>query len=109
MWSCATLTRKESFAKWASESLQWRTNPITSGIGYGQYGSLRGVAYLDRGSINRIVNDYQRGRAWSEITTSNGSGVNEFMVWLGEFMRTVNNLERQLKSQQPRPGTRLRP
>lgn len=79
------------------------------GIGYGQYGALRGVAYLGRGSINRIVDDYKRGRAWSEIATSNGSRVNELMVWIGDVMRTVNNVERQLKSQQLRPGTRLRP
>lgn len=79
------------------------------GIGYGQYGALRGVAYLGRGSINRIVDDYRRGRAWSDITSNNGSRVNELMVWIGDVMRTVNNAERQLKSQQLRPGTRLRP
>jgi metalloendopeptidase OMA1, mitochondrial len=79
------------------------------GIGYGQYGALRGVAYLGRGSINRIVDDYRRGRAWSDITSNNGSRVNELMVWIGDVMRTVNNVERQLKSQQLRPGTRLRP
>jgi predicted Zn-dependent protease len=79
------------------------------GVGYGQYGALRGVAHLGRGSINRIVDDYKRGRAWSEITGSNGSRVNELMVWIGDVMRTANNLERQLKSQQPRPGTRLWP
>jgi predicted Zn-dependent protease len=79
------------------------------GIGYGQYGALRGVAYLGRGSINRIVDDYRRGRAWSDITSNNGSRVNELMVWIGDVIRTVNNAERQLKSQQLRPGTRLRP
>jgi hypothetical protein len=35
-------------------------------VGYGQYAAMRGLAYLGRGSINRIVDDYQRGRAWSE-------------------------------------------
>ena len=79
------------------------------GIGYGQYGALRGVAYLGRGSINRIVDDYRRGRAWSDITSNNGSRVNELMVWIGDVMRTVNNVERQLKSQQLRPGMRLTP
>jgi hypothetical protein len=31
------------------------------------------------------------------------------MLWIGDVMRTVNNVERQLKSQQLRPGMRLTP
>jgi predicted Zn-dependent protease len=71
--------------------------------GYGQYAALRGVAHLGRSSINRIVDDYRRGRAWSEIASNNGSRLNELMVWVGDVIRTTNNLGRQLKSQQFRP------
>ena len=48
-------------------------------IGYGQYAALRGVAYLGRGAISRVVDDYQRGRPWSEITANNGTRLNELM------------------------------
>ncbi|MGH7817160.1 MAG: hypothetical protein ACREOR_07210, partial [Candidatus Binatia bacterium] len=77
--------------------------------GYGQYAALRGVAYLGRGSINRIADDYQRGRTWSEITANNGSRISELTAWFGELIRATNNIGRQLKSQQLRPNTRLRP
>ena len=78
-------------------------------VGYGQYAALRGVAYLGRGSINRIADDYQRGRTWSEITANNGSRISELTAWFGELIRATNNVGRQLKSQQLRPNTRLRP
>ena len=74
--------------------------------GYGQYAALRGVAYLGRGSISRIVDDYRRGRAWSEIASNNGSRLNELMVWVGGVMRTTNNMARQLRGQQFRPSMR---
>ncbi len=78
-------------------------------MGYGQYAALRGVAYLGRSSLNRIADDYQRGRSWSEITANNGSRINELTNWFGELIRTANNLGRQLQGQQLRPGARLRP
>ena len=78
-------------------------------IGYGQYAALRGVAFLGRSSLNRIADDFQRGRSWSEITANNGSRINELTSWFGGLIRTTNNVGRQLQSQQLRPNTRLRP
>jgi hypothetical protein len=78
-------------------------------IGYGQYAALRGVAFLGRSSLNRIADDFQRGRSWSEITANNGSRINELTNWFGGLIRTTNNVGRQLQSQQLRPNTRLRP
>ena len=78
-------------------------------VGYGQYAAMRGLAYLGRGSINRIVDDYQRGRAWSEITSANGGRVNELMVWIGDVIRTTNSLARQQRNQPQNPYQRLRP
>jgi metalloendopeptidase OMA1, mitochondrial len=78
-------------------------------VGYGQYAAMRGLAYLGRGSINRIVEDYQRGRAWSEITSANGSRVNELMVWIGDVIRTTNSLARQQRNQPQNHYQRLRP
>jgi metalloendopeptidase OMA1, mitochondrial len=78
-------------------------------VGYGQYAAMRGLAFLGRGSINRIVDDYQRGRAWSEITSANGSRVNELMVWMGDVIRTTNGLARQPRNQPQNPNQRLRP
>jgi len=78
-------------------------------LGYGEYAALRGVAYLGRGSLKRIADGYQRGRSWAELPTDNGSRVNELMAWMGELIRTTSNIDRQLKGQQQRPNTRLRP
>lgn len=78
-------------------------------LGYGEYAALRAVAYLGRGSLNRIADDYQRGRSWSEFSTNNGSRINELMGWMGELIRTTSNIDRQQKSRQQRPNARLRP
>jgi len=78
-------------------------------LGYGQYAALRGVAYLGRGSISRITDDYQRGRSWSEIATGNGSRISELITWTGELIRTTNSLGGQFKSPQFRPNPRWRP
>ena len=79
------------------------------GLGYGQYAALRGVALLGRSSLNRITNDYQRGRSWSEITANHGSRINELTAWFGDLIRTTNNVGRQLQGQPLRPSTRLPP
>ncbi|MBM4263774.1 MAG: M48 family metallopeptidase [Deltaproteobacteria bacterium] len=71
------------------------------GIGYGQYAALRGVSYLGRGSINRVVDDYKRGRSWSEISEANGSRISELTVWVGDVIRTTNNRARDLRNQRP--------
>ncbi len=78
-------------------------------LGYGAYAALRGVAYLGRSSLNRIAADYQRGRSWSELSTNNGSQINELMGWMGELLRTTSNVDRQLKGRQQASNTRLRP
>lgn len=70
-------------------------------VGYGQYAALRGVAYLGRGSINRVVADYERGRSWTEITQSHGSRLNELAVWIGDVIRTTHTISRQLRSYGP--------
>lgn len=75
-------------------------------VGYGQYAALRGVADLGRGSIGRIADDYQRGRSWSDITSSNGIRVSDLMIWVGDLIRTTNNVGRQLRNQQLRPTPR---
>ncbi|MGH7826000.1 MAG: M48 family metallopeptidase [Candidatus Binatia bacterium] len=77
-------------------------------VGYGQYTALRGVSFLGRGSINKIVADYQRGRPWSEIIQSHGTGANDLAQWIGNVMRTTNNVARQLRSQQPQSAPRIR-
>jgi Zn-dependent protease with chaperone function len=76
--------------------------------GYGQYAALRGVSFLGRGSIGKIVADYQRGRPWSEITESHGSRVNELTLWIGDVMRATHDVARQLRSQPPQSGSRIR-
>jgi metalloendopeptidase OMA1, mitochondrial len=75
-------------------------------VGYGQYAALRGVSYLGRGSINRVVEQYQRGLSWSEITSNNGSRLNELTAWIEDVMRTTSSMGRQLRNQQPRPSVR---
>lgn len=70
-------------------------------VGYGQYAALRGVAYLGRGSINRVVADYERGRSWTEIAQSHGSRLNELTVWIGDVIRTTHTISRQLRSYGP--------
>lgn len=75
-------------------------------IGYGQYAGLRGVAYLGRGSINRVVDDYQRGRPWSDITANNGTRLNELTAWFGDLIRTASQMGQQLQRQQPRQRIR---
>jgi hypothetical protein len=52
------------------------------------------------------VEQYQRGLSWSEITSNNGSRLNELTVWIGDVMRMTNNMGRQLRNQQPRPNVR---
>ena len=79
------------------------------GMGYGQYAALRGLSYLGRSSIKKIVDDYRRGRSWSEIASGNGSELSELMSWMGDVIRTTNNVGRQLQNQQLRPGYRPRP
>jgi metalloendopeptidase OMA1, mitochondrial len=79
------------------------------GMGYGQYAALRGLSYLGRSSIKKIVDDYRHGRSWSEIASGNGSELSELMSWIGDVIRTTNNVGRQLQNQQLRPGYRPRP
>jgi hypothetical protein len=66
-------------------------------LGYGEYAALRGVSHLGRGSINRIVDDYQRGRPWSDIAQNNGSRINELTAWIGDVMRTTNGMAQRLR------------
>ena len=74
--------------------------------GYGQYAALRGVAYLGRGAISRVIDDYQRGRPWSDITANNGTRLNELTVWFSDLIRTTNNMGQQFQRQQPRQRLR---
>ncbi len=74
--------------------------------GYGQYAALRGTAYLGRGSLTRIVADYQRDRPWSDVTANNGARLNELIVWFGDLTRTANNIGQQLQRQQLPPRMR---
>jgi hypothetical protein len=77
-------------------------------VGYGQYAALRGVSYLGRGSINRILADYQRGQPWSEIAQAHGTRLNELTVWLNNVIRTTSSAARQPRNQQFRPSLRAR-
>jgi metalloendopeptidase OMA1, mitochondrial len=77
-------------------------------VGYGQYTALRGLSYLGRGSVARIIADYQVGQSWSEIAQSNGTRVNDLTAWIGDVMRTTNDRVRQLKSQPYRPSYQVR-
>jgi len=74
------------------------------GLGYGQYAALRGVSYLGRGSIKRIIDDYRRGRPWSEIADDNGLRLSDLMSWIGELARTTNRMTTQLRTA---PGNRF--
>lgn len=96
-------------------SSQLRLNPQTIvqerqqlRIGYGQYTALRGLSYLGRGSINRIVADYQQGRPWSEIAQNNGARVGDLTAWLGDVIRATNQRSRQLRTQGYPPNYRFR-
>ena len=70
--------------------------------GYGQYAALRGVAYIGRGAITRVVDEYQRGRPWSDIAVNNGTRLNDLSVWFSDLIRTTNTIGQQLQRQQPR-------
>jgi predicted Zn-dependent protease len=68
------------------------------GIGYGQYAALRGIAYLGRSSINRVVDEYQRGRSLTDLTNAHGTRLNELTTWIGDVIRTTNARARQLRA-----------
>ena len=96
-------------------SYQLRLNPQTIvqerqqlRIGYGQYTALRGLSYLSRGSINKIVTDYRQDRSWTEIAESNGRSVDDVNAWLGQVIRATNDRPRQLRSQPYRPNYLIR-
>ncbi|HZA53899.1 MAG TPA: hypothetical protein VE616_06600 [Candidatus Udaeobacter sp.] len=74
-------------------------------VGYAQYAALRGVSYLGRLLLKRILAEYQRGRPWSEIAQANGTRVNELTVWLNNVLRTTQDTVRQSRNQQLRPGS----
>jgi predicted Zn-dependent protease len=76
--------------------------------GYGQYAGLRAIVYLGRGSLTRVVDEYQRGRPWSDIAANNGVKLNELTVWFGDLLRTTNQMGQRLQRQQPRQGSRYR-
>ena len=78
-------------------------------VGYGQYAALRGVIYLGRGSARRVLEDYQRGRSWSEVASNNGSRLSDLTAWINEVIQTTNYMGRQLRNQAPRPSYRLTP
>ncbi len=77
-------------------------------VGYGQYGALRGVSYLGRGSVNRVVAAYERGQSWSELAQGNGVRISELTGFMGDVIRRINALNRQLRSQPYRPNYRMR-
>lgn len=74
--------------------------------GYGQYAGLRGVTHLGRAPISRVADDYRRGRSWAELTANHGTRLNEVMVWLGDVLRSANNMAQQLQRQPARPAPR---
>ncbi len=78
-------------------------------VGYGQYAALRGVTYLGRASINRVADDFRRGRSWSDIASANGSKITELMRWFTGLMQTTSVVGRQFRGAPLRPGIRLRP
>lgn len=95
---------------------QLRTNPQSVfqerqqlRVGYGQYAALRGVLYLGRGSSKNVVEDYRRGRPWSEVAVNNGSRLSDLTGWIDDVIRTTNSIGRQLRNQSPRPGYRTQP
>lgn len=77
-------------------------------VDYGQYAALKGIAYLSRASILRIASDYRQGRSWADIAQTNGSPLNELSAWIGDLIRTTNNMNRQLRSQQFQPNYQVR-
>jgi hypothetical protein len=78
-------------------------------IGYGQYAALRGLAHLSGQSIERIADDYRRGRSWSEMAVSRGNRITDLTRWFSDLIQTTGSVGRQLKSQPLRPNTRVRP
>lgn len=76
-------------------------------LGYGHYAALRGISFLGRSPLRRIVADYQSGAPWSDLTQSHGSRLTDLISWLGEFRRTAAAIQGQLRTQPLRPG-RLR-
>jgi predicted Zn-dependent protease len=75
-------------------------------MGYGQYAALRGVSYLGRGAMNQILNDYGRGRSWSDIASNHGSRINELIAWMRDVIRRTNFIAGQPRDF--RPGVPVR-
>jgi predicted Zn-dependent protease len=73
-------------------------------LSYGHYAALRGISFLGRAPLRRIVADYQSGVSWSNLTQSYGSRVTDLISWLGEFRRTAAAIQGQLRTQPLRPG-----
>jgi predicted Zn-dependent protease len=76
-------------------------------LGHGHYAALRGISFLGRSPLRRIVADYQSGAPWSDLAQSHGSRLTDLISWLGEFRRTAAAIQGQLRTQPLRPG-RLR-
>jgi hypothetical protein len=77
-------------------------------VGYGQYAALRGISYLGRGSVDRIVLGYERGQPWADLARTNGIRIAELTGWIGDVMRATNALDRQPRNRQYRPSFRMR-
>lgn len=78
-------------------------------VGYGEYAALRGVWSVGRGSMDRITEDYRRGRSWSEIATRGGTRLSAVMVWLGDLIRVSATINGQFRGRSFRPNYRSGP
>ncbi len=77
-------------------------------LGYGQYAALRGLSYLGRGSLRRIIGDYERNVPWSDLSTTHGARITEVISWMGDLLRTTASIHGRLPSQSFQPGYRTR-
>lgn len=77
-------------------------------IGYGQYAALRGLSYLGKAPLRRLVTDYQSGTSWSNLAENQGTRIVDLISWMGELLRTTATIQSQSGSQPFRPGYRVR-
>ena len=58
-------------------------------LGHGQYAALRGVSFLARTSLRRVLIAYERGSSWSEMTKRYSIKVTDLLSFMRRLLRTT--------------------
>lgn len=77
-------------------------------LGHGQYAALRGVSFLARTSLRRVLIAYERGSSWSEMTKRYSIKVTDLLSFMRRLLRTTTNVQSQLRRRSLRPRYRTR-